>query len=137
MKIKGLDGKEYSWNPTSGKAAIGEVSSYHLLARKVIRSIYKSEPVLEEVSLPGTKPVLYADFIIPLRSVIVEVHGEQHYEHIPHFQPHKRDFVAGKKRDLKKLTWCQINGFNYIELPFWENELEWRQRIIRGCTTED
>jgi hypothetical protein len=129
MKIIGLDHKEYSWNPTSGKNPIKTHSSYHTLARGVIRSLYKSEPLLEEVSLPGTKPTLYADFILPHHKVVIEVHGEQHYEHVPYFQPQKRDFMLGKKRDLRKIHWCELNDFTFVELPYWETESEWRTRI--------
>lgn len=136
MKVIGLDHKEYPWNPKSGRNPIKQPSSYHTLARKVIRSIYKSEPLLEEVSLPGTKPTLYADLLLPHRKVLIEVHGEQHYEHIPHFHPQKRDFLLGQKRDIKKLRWCELNNFTYIELPYWENEIEWRQRITEYGETE-
>lgn len=130
LRVTGLDGKEYIWNPTNGRMVTKESSSYHNIARKVIKSIYTCDPLLEEVSLSGTKPVLYADFVIPLRRLLIEVHGEQHYNWIPHFHSTKRDFLMAKKRDLKKLEWSKINDFRYIELPHWESENEWRERII-------
>ena len=130
MKIIGLDGKVHPWNPVSGSVVIKERSSYHKIAKVVIKDIYTCDPLLEEVSLPGTKPVLYADFIIPLRKLLIEVHGEQHYNWIQHFHPTKRDFFMAKKRDSIKQEWCVINGFEYIELPHWEGENEWRKRIL-------
>lgn len=130
MKIKGLDNKLYSWNPVSGSKNIEQTSSYHLLAKKVIKSIYLSEPLLEEVSLPGTKPTLFADFLLPHHRMILEVHGEQHYNWVAHFHPTKKDFLYAKNRDSRKRQWCELNNFFYIELPHWENENEWRCRIL-------
>jgi hypothetical protein len=129
-KIIGLDGKIYPWNPKSGSMANKEQSSYHLLAKKVIKTIYPLEPLLEEVSLPGTKPTLYADFIIPLRNILIEVHGEQHYNWVMRFHPTKKDFILGKRRDRIKKEWAELNKFYFVELPYWENENEWRYRII-------
>lgn len=137
MKIIGLDGKLYPWNPTSGKIVVKQSSSYHNIARRVIKNLYTCDPLLEEVSLPGTKPVLYADFIIPLRKMIIEVHGEQHYKWILHFHPTKRDFLLAKKRDSTKKEWCLLNNFYYVELPYWENENEWRERILNAGEKKD
>jgi hypothetical protein len=129
VKITGLDGKQYSWNPTSSCGVSRETSSYHTKARELLKKLFQSERILEEVSLIGTKPVLFADFYLPLRSMIVEVHGEQHYKMTPMFHATQNDFVQGRKRDVQKKEWCRINGLSYIELPFSETESEWRDRI--------
>ncbi len=130
MKVKGIDGKLYIWNPIGNTDLSREISSYHSRARIIVRSLFPSERILEEVGLPGTWPMLYADIIIPLRKFVVEAHGPQHYKFIPYFHGTQREFIEGKKRDEKKRNWCEINNFYYIELPYWENDDEWRYRIL-------
>jgi hypothetical protein len=80
--------------------------------------------------------MLFADFVVPLRKMVVEVHGIQHYEWKVHFHSTKRDFLRAKQRDKDKQTWCSLNGLFYIELPHWENVLEWRKRIINMGESE-
>jgi hypothetical protein len=136
MKVVGLDGQLYSWNPVGRPSADRECSSYHMQARTLLKSLFPSEKLLEEVGLPGTRPILYADFFVPLRKLIVEVHGEQHYVWTPHFHPTKRDFIEGRKCDTKKRNWCQLNQLDYIELPYKETIDEWRSRILSFGASE-
>jgi hypothetical protein len=39
-------------------------------------------------------------------------------------------FMKHKKRDQEKKEWCEINGIEYIELPYNETVAEWKKRII-------
>lgn len=128
MKIQGLDGKNYSWTPKG--ANVSSRSSYHILARKLITEIWPANPVLEEVFLPGSYG-LSADFIVFGPKIILEVHGEQHYQFSPFFHESKDKFILQQNRDIQKQEWCNLNSFTYIELPYNESENEWRQRINR------
>jgi hypothetical protein len=132
MKVIGLNGKTYPWNPVGKASQISRenISSHHLRARALLKNIYRTERILEEVALTGTSPVLFADFLVPLYNLIIEVHGIQHYEHVPLFHPTKRDFLQAKRRDEIKRSWCELNNFTYIELPYWEGDLEWKKRIL-------
>jgi very-short-patch-repair endonuclease len=86
------------------------------------------------VTIPGTRPSLYADFVLPTRKLMVEVHGQQHYEQIQFFHD-KREFAAAKRRDAQKKEWCNLNSFTLVELPYSEDVDEWRERVInRGNT---
>ena len=63
-------------------------SKYHVRARNLLKEMYHSYRILEEVKLPGStlshrKGVLFLDFLIPQISLAVEVHGQQHYEYTP------------------------------------------------------
>ena len=137
MKVKGINGKEYVWNLTSYDVFNDDSrkrSKYHIRARKLIKEIFNSYRILEEVKLPGStslhrKSVLYLDFYIPTISLAVEVHGQQHYEYSPFFHKSKADFLKSKARDEDKIEWCDLNGIQLITLKYSESYDEWRKRI--------
>ncbi len=131
MKVKDLSGRIHSLN-LKGYQAVSNVhkSSLHLLARKIIKEEYPLDTILEEVAVPGEH--LFLDFFLPLRKKVIEVHGNQHYNYVAHFHGTPQAFVESKKRDQRKLSWCELNGIDCITLPFNETEDEWRTRI-RGC----
>lgn len=137
MKVTGINGKEYVWNLTGYDVFNDDVrkrSKYHIRARAILKDIYNSYRILEEVKLPGStalhrKSVLYLDFYIPSIKLGVEVHGEQHYEYNPFFHKSKLDFIKGQVRDDDKILWCELNDIELITLKFSESDDEWRKRI--------
>lgn len=137
MRVKGINGKEYTWN-LSGYDVFNDDqrrrSKYHLKARNLLKEIYNSYRILEEVKLPGStalnrKSVLYLDFYIPSIMMGIEVHGQQHYEYSEFFHKSKANFLKAKARDEDKIDWCNLNNINLIVLKYSESEDEWRQRI--------
>lgn len=136
MKVIGLDGKQYNlqFNKHCGKCSSG-----HEKARILLKKIFPNDFIYEEVTLRGTKRFnksdLYADFLIPAHRILVEVHGDQHYEQNNFFHDSKLDFIEGQKRDRRKIEWCEKNNIIYIELPDKENEDDWRRRISDGISS--
>jgi hypothetical protein len=132
MNVKDLDGNISFW-PLTGNIAKGNIankSSYHILARSIIKQTYPTMQVLEEVPInPRRSETLYLDFYIPLIKKCIEVHGEQHYEFSPHFHSNKLAFLKAQRRDKDKLEWCKINGISHIELPYNKQD-EWEYRIL-------
>jgi hypothetical protein len=133
MKVKGLDGRTYSWN-IQKTTPRQKCSEYHALARSLLKSMFPTEVIIEEVVLPGSGS-LTADFYINSLKLLIEVHGEQHYSFCSFFHKTKKDFLAAKARDNKKREWCDNNNIKYIEFPYKENIDEWRSRIINAITT--
>lgn len=137
MKVIGVNGKQYVWNLTGYDVFNDDSrkrSKYHLRARNLLKEIYNSYRILEEVKLPGStelhrKSVLYLDFYIPTINLGIEVHGQQHYEYSPFFHKSKADFLKSKARDEDKIEWCKLNNIKLITLKYSETEDEWRQRI--------
>lgn len=137
MKVKGINGKEYTWNLTGYDVFNDDQrkrSKFHIRARNLLKELYNSYRILEEVKLPGStalhrKSVLYLDFYIPTINKAFEVHGQQHYEYCPFFHKSKADFIKGQVRDDDKLNWCELNGIELITLKYSESDDEWRQRI--------
>ena len=68
---------------------------------------------------------------IPVIRLAVEVHGRQHYEHIPFFHETKKDFVLAKARDEDKVDWCELNNIELITLKYSETDDEWRKQLKR------
>ncbi len=137
MKVIGINGKEYVWNLSAYDVFNDDKrkrSKFHMRARNLLKEIFNSYRILEEVKLPGStelhrKSVLYLDFYIPSIKLAIEVHGQQHYEFCPFFHKSKADFLKGKARDEDKITWCELNDIKLITLKYSESENEWRERI--------
>jgi hypothetical protein len=131
MDVYDLDGNMHYWH-LAGHQANPNVkkSSLHLRARDLIKTIYPTLQVLEEVPIKTRKSdTLYLDFYIPLIKTCIEIHGEQHYKFIAHYHGTALGFMRHKKRDREKLEWCQNNGIIFIELPFNESDDQWQNRI--------
>jgi len=138
MKIVGINGKEYIWNLSSYDVKADDKrarSKYHLRARKLLKEIYHSYRILEEVKLPGStalhrKSVLYLDFYIPQIKSAFEVHGQQHYEFCPFFHKSKADFILAQAKDCDKIEWCRLNGIKMVTLKYSDSNEDWRQQIV-------
>tara|TARA_Y100001963_G_scaffold103851_2_gene143037 strand:- start:7321 stop:7719 length:399 start_codon:yes stop_codon:yes gene_type:complete len=119
MKVVDFKGKEHNFPPTGHLPDLDDGrkrSELHLHARSMLRQMYPTQRVLEEVPLPGTQQ--YADFYLPHRKAVVEVHGRQHYEFVAHFHEDRWGFAKSKQNDAKKEEWCNINNIKYIVLPY-------------------
>ena len=81
----------------------------------------EEDRILEEVTLPGTKTIrskcLRADFYIPNRNLIVEVHGEQHFRFNAFHFDDKLAFFRAQARDRNKADWCKLNEIRFQGNP--------------------
>jgi hypothetical protein len=133
MNIIDLDGNMSQWHLT-GNISKGNLkkSSFHITARDLIKKIYPTMQILEEVPIHIRRSeILYLDFYLPLNKKCLEVHGQQHYEFVPFYHSNKLSFLKAKKRDLEKKEWCENNGLSYIELPYNKIE-EWETLIANN-----
>lgn len=131
MNAVGLDGYEYkiSLSTLTAKSSLNNKSAFHLAARKILKEIYPTLQILEEIPIQIRKSeTLYMDFFIPLSKKCIEVHGEQHYQFTPFYHRTKLDFFKQQKRDREKQEWCHINNLTYVELPY-DQEAEWLEII--------
>ena len=137
MKVVGLNGREYNLNLQKYDVKANDKrkrSKHHVRARKLIKEVYHSYRILEEVKLPGStsthkRSVLYLDFFIPNIRKDVEVHGRQHYEYTPFFHKSKADFILAKARDEDKIEWCELNNIEIVTLKYSGSDDEWRKSI--------
>lgn len=131
MKLKGLDGRDYS---VSIEPKINtNASKNHIAIRELIKEMFPFENVVEEFSIPSTR--LKCDFFLPSKRMVIEIHGEQHYSFNSHFFSSKKEFYQAKARDNKKIEWAEMNDFTLITLSYKENIDDWRDKIIIGLTT--
>ena len=137
MKVIGLNNREYNLNLKKYIVRADDKtkkSKYHLQARELIKQIFSSYTILEEVKLPGSrdpskKSTLFLDFLVPGVKMAIEVHGQQHYEYSPFFHKTKAGFYQSLKRDEIKAEWCELNNFNLVVLKYSDNIDRWRQQI--------
>lgn len=134
MNVKDLDGNAHSWHITGNIVKDNKTnkSSYHMAARSLVKNIFPTMQILEEVPICVRRSeTLYLDFYIPLIKTCLEIHGEQHYKFVPHYHANKLAFLKAQKRDKEKQEWCEINGIKYIELPY-DKQPEWEKLIVNN-----
>jgi hypothetical protein len=131
MIVSDLEGSQQELHLTGHMPqGILNKSSYHLLARSLLSSLYPTMQILEEIPIHIRRSsLLYLDFYIPLTKTAIEVHGEQHYKFIPYYHNDQLGFIRHQKRDREKKDWCEINNIKYIELPFSETQDQWKNRL--------
>lgn len=133
MKTRGLDGQIHNWKLHGYVVRANESrprSKLHLKARTILKDIFPTVQILEEVAAPITRTEkLFFDFYLNTVKLVVEVHGQQHYKFNTLFHTSAQDFANQRKRDRRKAEWCEYNNITYIELPYNEDEDQWRFRI--------
>ena len=75
-----------------------------------------------------TLPLQYieADFLVTVndnrQNIVIEYHGEQHYEDIAHFYRGKsvRTFAVQQHRDRYLRQYCADHHLRLLEIPYWE-----------------
>jgi len=135
MKIVGLDGYNHTLKLDS--AVRTTVSKPHARMRALLKSLFPLERVYEEVTLLGTRTnkrptTLFADFLIPGLSMIVEVDGAQHKNYNKFFHGNKDGFRRALARDKDKAEWCELNHITLIRVDEHESEEQWASLIIKG-----
>lgn len=138
MKVTGLDGKQHKWNLIGHVPLMDDTrrcSQYHERARELLSELFPLERILEEVPLPGSGQ-LTADFFVPMKKIMVEVHGQQHYEYSAFLHGTEGEFKKGQQRDKNKRSWCELNNIRLVELPYWETNDEWKSRFGRRTVTQ-
>lgn len=91
-------------------------SKLHKKALGLCKEAFPSMSIKEEmtVDVDGTK--LFVDLYIKELGVVIECHGKQHYEYVPHFHGDKSGFEASKTRDNNKKELLIDSGYTYLEL---------------------
>jgi len=131
MSFVKLDGTEckIKLKPTQRNSA----SAPHKRARQLLKELYPFDTAFEEVALPVKRgTTLFADFLIPNRRMMVEVHGRQHFEYVAHFHGDMHSYYKAQARDRCKAEWCELNDIELIVLKEGESIDEWRCQISKG-----
>lgn len=58
------------------------------------------------------------DFYLPDYNTIIEYHGIQHINFIPHFHGDILSMLSRRKRDYEKMKFCENNNINFIEIHY-------------------
>lgn len=136
MKIRDLNDEVWEWKLHGHIVRHNDArprSQLHLLARNLLRELFPTVQIMEEVPIPITRrEKLFFDFYINTLKLAVEAHGEQHYKFNSLFHSSAQDFVHQRKKDARKREWCEYNNITYVELPFNEGVEQWKERILQN-----
>jgi len=131
MQVVDLNGNIVQWNlKLNNRKIYAQRSKLHLQTRKILTQEFPTLRILEEVPIkPIQKCTLFLDFYIPLISLVVEVHGQQHYKYIPHFHTNPQAYSRQQTRDAQKEQWCQLNKMRFIVFAYNESIETWIHKL--------
>lgn len=133
MKITSLDGREYKLNLAKYIYKLNDGkqrSSLHKAAISLLKSIYPSDTICEEIFLPGCNSKLYLDLFLPLRNLAIECDGVQHEIFNVHHYKSKLEFARAKRRDAEKTELLELNNITLVRLNYNESIDEWRDKVL-------
>lgn len=92
----------------------GELLIYNNLKRKniLVETQKKFKACKYEKVLPF-------DFYLPKYDLLIEYHGEQHYEYIEFFHKNYNGFLFRQQKDKIKKDYAEKHH-NFLEIPYWE-----------------
>ena len=116
MRVTSLKGdRPYKLDPTEYLIDWErKVSKPQKLVKEFLRPYWQTSVVGEEVRVPGSKCRL--DLVNFTRRVVVEVSPDSSHSFNKFFHKNRFKFGGAVQRDLDKVSWCDRNGFTYVEL---------------------
>ena len=115
MKIKNIFGKQV--NKSFAKSKIDcdrSISKPQKRVKDIVKPIWCFQDVHEELYIPNSK--LRIDLINFTTSTVIEVSPKQHDTYNDFFHKDRQTFLRSLERDFKKIEWCEMNEFQYIEI---------------------
>jgi hypothetical protein len=82
--------------------------------KQAVYPFWKNHIVYEELKLPNSRKSV--DFFNLTSRVVVEIQGKQHTEYSKFFHGNRVGYYNQKMRDLEKSKFCELNGFEYIQI---------------------
>ena len=131
MLVYDLENNETKWQMAGKEVTLDTRprSALHVKARGLIKERFPTLLVLEEVPIKTHRTkTLYLDFYLPLRKLVVEVHGQQHYKYSSQFHSTALEFLKQQKNDEEKILWCEINGIEILVLPY-DTQKDWKEQL--------
>lgn len=90
------------------------LSKFQFGVKQFLKTFWQGCACYEEMPLAGTR--LTADLVNLTRKIAVEVHGDQHKQFVKYFHGRREGLTEQIKRDMMKLEWLELNGFQLVEI---------------------
>lgn len=102
------------------------VSKPQKLVKDILSPYWAGHCVCEEFYIPSSK--LRVDLINFTLGIVVEISPKGSHSFNNFFHKNRPNFLAGAKRDIKKMEWVELNGFVYIEID--DQDLKDSRKIL-------
>lgn len=98
---------------------MSQISSYEEHILKVLKK--EKIPFEREHAFIDLRKGTYRfDIWIESKNICIEIQGEQHYKYVGKFHKTQSDFLKGKERDRRKISYCLAHGITLYCIPYWE-----------------
>ena len=115
MKVKGLDGRQYSIDHTKYPLQKESRSESQHRVGQALRKLYPTEFICEEFPCLGAGK-LRLDFYIHRINVAIEVDGAQHDAFNEFFHGTRAKFANSQRSDHSKEEWCEKNNIRIFRI---------------------
>jgi hypothetical protein len=97
-------------------------SALHRRVAELFRSLFPQFKIFEEESIDvvvdGRRTTLFVDIIVRELSLVIECHGRQHFEFVPHFHQTRDGFARSVQRDRAKADAVIAAGYSYLVVRY-------------------
>ena len=115
MRIKDINGRAVSKSFLKYRVDWDKsVSKPQKMVKDALRPFWGSDEVYEELVIPSSR--LRVDLINFTKMIAVEVSPSSSHEYNDFFNKNRSNYLASKKRELKKFNWLEINCIKWVEI---------------------
>lgn len=100
---------------------------------ELVKEVFPHQKIELEYNI-AERGALFLDIYIPALKVAFEFDGEQHFRFCEHFHDTRENFIAAKKRDVKKDIRCDELGITLIRVAY--NETMSKELLLKKLEGE-
>jgi very-short-patch-repair endonuclease len=83
---------------------------------RILRSEYRSIPILSQYPIKVGRKTLYLDYYLPTARIAFEYDGIQHEKYSRFFHGSREGFRRSQQNDRDKEAWCHHNNVTLVRL---------------------
>lgn len=108
-------------------------SKNHDALLKILRELFPTTTIHEEVPIKIGNKTLYIDVHVPFFNIAFEINGSQHYKFSKFMHGTREKFMLQRLNDELKLEYCEKKGIRLVALKDTDEiTKEWVLKCMRG-----